>query len=60
MENEFKLIKLSRNSWHYKLMKWFLGDNTPSPSNTFNFCRYFWILMFCLLIMVPIVAPVKL
>lgn len=60
MENEIKLIELSENSWHYKLMLWFLGDNSPKPSNTFNFCRYFWILMFVCVIMVPIVGPFKL
>lgn len=59
-ENEIKLIELSEDSWHYKLMLWFLGDNTPKPSNTFNFCRYFWILMFCLVILVPIAGPFKL
>jgi hypothetical protein len=59
MEKEFKLVKLSKNSWHYKLIKWFLGDAAPTPSNTFNFCRYFWIFMFCLLIMTPIVGPFK-
>ena len=60
MENEFKLVKLSTKSWHYRLMKWFLGDATPTPSNTFNFCRYFWVLMFVLLIMLPLVTPFKL
>ena len=55
-----KLIKLSTKSWHYKLIQWFLGDKSPTPSNTFNFCRYFWILVFVMVIMVPIVGPFKL
>ena len=59
MENDFKLIKLSKKSWHYRLMRWFLGDNTPNPSNTFNFCRYFWVFMFCLLILTPLYGPIK-
>lgn len=59
MENELKLVKLSTKSWHYRLVKWLLGDKAPTPSNTFNFCRYFWIFMFCLLVLVPIYAPFK-
>jgi len=59
MENEFKSIKISKKSWHYKLMSWFLGEKVPKPSNTFNFCRYFWILMFCIFL-VPIFGPFKL
>ncbi len=37
-------IKLSRNSWHYKLQTDIFG-----PRPTFhNFCPYFWITIFCL------------
>ena len=60
MENELKLIKLSTKSWHYKLVLWFLGSKAPTPKNTFNFCRYFWILMFVVVVMVPLVGPFKL
>lgn len=60
MENELKLIKISTKSWHYKLMKWYLGDATPTSSNTFNFCRYFWILMFVIVFMIPVITPFKL
>ena len=49
-----KLMKVSMKSWHYKLMKWILGSNVPTPKTMQNGCPYFWLLIFCLL-----VAPFK-
>jgi len=44
-------IKLSRNSWHYKLQGYVLKRNRP---NLFSFCPYFWLTIFCVLV-VPFV-----
>jgi len=42
----FDEIKLSRNSWHYKLQSIMFG----SPPFVNNFCPYFWLTIFCLLV----------
>jgi hypothetical protein len=52
-------VRLSTNSWHYKLIKWTLGSNAPTPQNMHNLCPYFWLLVFSILIQ-PIFAPIKL
>jgi hypothetical protein len=44
----FDEIKLSRKSWHYKLMKFTWGRNTP---NLWSFCPYFWLTIFNFLIL---------
>jgi hypothetical protein len=56
--NEKASVKLSLNSWHYKLIKFVLGSGAPTPSTMHNLCPYFWLLIFSL-IAVPFVAPVK-
>jgi len=45
-----KLMKVSMKSWHYRLMKYILGSNTPTPQTMQNGCPYFWLLVFCLLV----------
>jgi hypothetical protein len=44
-----KLMRVSLKSWHYKLMKFVLGDNTPTPKNMQNGCPYFWLLVLSML-----------
>jgi hypothetical protein len=44
-----KLMRVSMKSWHYKLMKWVLGSNAPTPKSMQNGCPYFWLLIFCLI-----------
>jgi hypothetical protein len=39
----FEEVKLSKKSWHYKLMKLTWGQNTP---NLWSFCPYFWLTIF--------------
>jgi len=44
-----KLMRVSRKSWHYRLMKYVLQSNTPTPKNMQNGCPYFWLLIFSIL-----------
>jgi hypothetical protein len=65
MENTIEKagIQLSTNSWHYKLMKLVLGKLSPTPQNMYNFCPYFWLLVFSLLscwFILPIKGIIKL
>jgi len=50
-----KLMRVSRKSWHYQLMKYILKDSTPTPRDMQNGCPYFWLLVFSI-----IVTPFKL
>lgn len=52
-------IKLKRNGWHRRLQIFVLGSSAP---NFMNFCPYFWITNFCILItfIIPIVPLIKL
>ena len=43
-----KLMRISLNSWHYRLMKWVLRSKTPTPKTMQNGCPYFWLLIFSL------------
>lgn len=49
-----KLMRVSMKSWHYRLVKYVLGSNAPTPKTMQNGCPYFWLLIFSLL-----VAPFK-
>lgn len=40
-----KEAKLSKKQWHYKLLKYTLGENMIP---TQNFCPYFWLTLFCM------------
>ena len=53
-----KLMKISMNSWHYRLMQYILGSNAPTPKTMQNGCPYFWLLVFCLLV-TPLVITFK-
>ena len=44
-----KLMRVSLKSWHYRLMKFVLRDNTPTPKNMQNGCPYFWLLVLSML-----------
>ena len=56
-----KLMRVSLKSWHYRLMKFVLRDNTPTPKNMQNGCPYFWLLVLSMLALpfVLIVLGVK-
>lgn len=45
-----KLMKVSMKSWHYRLMKYVLRSNVPTPQTMQNGCPYFWLLVFSLLV----------
>lgn len=45
-----KLMKVSLKSWHYRLVKYVLKSNAPTPKNMQNGCPYFWLLMFSILV----------
>lgn len=44
-----KLMRVSLKSWHYRLVKWVLKDNAPTPKTMQNGCPYFWLLLFSLI-----------
>ena len=43
-----KLMRVSLKSWHYRLIKYVLADNAPTPKTMQNGCPYFWLLIFSL------------
>lgn len=45
-----KLMKISMKSWHYRLIRYILGNNAPTPKTMQNGCPYFWLLIFCLIV----------
>ena len=45
-----KLMKVSMKSWHYRLMKYVLGQYVPTPQTMQNGCPYFWLLIFSMLV----------
>lgn len=53
-----KLMQVSKNSWHYKLMKYVLRSNTPTPKDMQNGCPYFWLLLFSIIV-VPFILIAK-
>lgn len=46
-----KLMVVSKNSWHYKLMKFVLKNNAPTPKTMQNGCPYFWLLIFSIIVL---------
>lgn len=44
-----KLMVVSKNSWHYKLLKYILTDSAPTPKDMQNGCPYFWLLIFSMI-----------
>ena len=46
-----KLMRVSLKSWHYRLVKYVLGNNAPTPKNLQNGCPYFWLLIFSIIIL---------
>lgn len=46
-----KLMRISKKSWHYKLLQYVLKDNAPTPHDMQNGCPYFWLVMFSILIL---------
>jgi hypothetical protein len=45
-----KLMRVSMKSWHYRLVKYVLGSNAPTPKTMQNGCPYFWLLIFSVLV----------
>lgn len=48
-------LKLKRNSWHRKLQQYVLGLSTSRYEDMHNLCPYFWLTIFCLIV-VPFVS----
>ena len=44
-----KLMRISLKSWHYRLIKFVLRDNAPTPKTMQNGCPYFWLLILSIL-----------
>jgi hypothetical protein len=44
-----KLMRVSLKSWHYRLIKYILKDNAPTPKTMQNGCPYFWLLVLSML-----------
>lgn len=38
-------MRISLKSWHYRLIKFVLKDNAPTPKTMQNGCPYFWLLI---------------
>lgn len=53
-----KLMRVSLKSWHYRLIKYVLRDNAPTPKTMQNGCPYFWLLVFSILV-VPFILLFK-
>jgi len=50
-----EMISLNKKSWHYKLQKFILRNAMPQM---FNFCPYFWLTIFCIIVS-PIMLPIR-
>jgi len=46
-----KLMRVSKNSWHYRLLKYVLRSSAPTPKDMQNGCPYFWLLIFSVLVL---------
>jgi len=46
-----KLMRISKKSWHYRLLKYVLKSQAPTPHDMQNGCPYFWLVMFSLLVL---------
>lgn len=46
-----KLMRVSKNSWHYRLIKYILKDSAPTPKDMQNGCPYFWLLIFSVIVL---------
>jgi hypothetical protein len=44
-----KLMRISLKSWHYRLIKYILKSNAPTPKTMQNGCPYFWLLVLSML-----------
>jgi len=53
-----KLMRVSLKSWHYRLIKYVMRDNAPTPKTMQNGCPYFWLLVFSVLV-VPFILLFK-
>jgi len=47
-----KLMRVSMKSWHYRLIKFILRSNAPTPKTMQNGCPYFWLLLFSLFVVI--------
>lgn len=46
-----RLMRISKKSWHYRLLKYVLKSQAPTPHDMQNGCPYFWLVMFSLLVL---------
>ena len=53
-----KLMKVSKKSWHYRLLKYVLRNNAPTPRDMQNGCPYFWLVLYSMLV-VPFILLFK-
>ena len=53
-----KLMRISKKSWHYRLLKYVLKSQAPTPHDMQNGCPYFWLVMFSILV-VPFILIFK-
>ena len=47
-----KLISLSEQSWHFKLIKFVFGAMLPDLKTITNLCPYFWLLIASLFLVI--------
>jgi len=53
-----KLMRVSKKSWHYRLLKYVLKSQAPTPHDMQNGCPYFWLVLFSILV-VPFIQLYK-
>lgn len=58
-DEKMKLMVLTENAWHFRLIKFVFGQIIPDPTVIFNGCAYFWVTIGAL-IMFPFVSAFKL
>lgn len=51
-------MKLSKQSWHYRLVQWLPGEARYDLERA-SLCRYFWLVMFCLFVKLPLLTLVS-
>jgi len=46
-----KLMTIRKKSWHYRLLKYVLRNDAPTPRDMQNGCPYTWLLVFSMLVL---------
>ena len=58
-DEKMKLMTLTENAWHFRLIKFVFGKIIPDPTVIFNGCAYFWVTIGALIVL-PFLSIFKL